>query len=196
MVRCRGNTAFRALNLGIHPKRRALSDCPREQFAVVLEDGSHLQLNTQTKLQVDLKENLRYVELLDEKVFFSVAKDTTRHFEINTGPATIRVVGTSFNFRNTEGVLRVEVLEGIVQVANGELDLPRELHATEGLEYSGLEVRRFSVSTVDTAPWRDGRVVHPDVPLGELLTDLDRYLPGNVSLADDSLADIRVTAVL
>ena len=145
-----------------------------EQLAVVLEDGSHLQLNTQTKLQVDLKENLRYVELLDGKVFFSVAKDTTRHFEINTGTAKIRVVGTSFNVRNTEGVLRVEVLEGIVQVANGELDLPRELHATEGLEYSGLEERRFSVSTVDTAPWRDVGVVYRDVPLGELLTDLDR----------------------
>ena len=163
---------------------------------MVLEDGSHLQLNTQTKLLVDLQENLRYVELLDGKVFFLVAQDTTRPIEVNTGTATIRVVGTSFNVRNTEGVLRVEVLEGIVQVATGELDLPRELHATEGLEYSGLEERRFSVSTVDTSPWRDGKVVYRDAPLGELLTDLDRYLPGNVSLAEDSLADIRVTAVL
>ena len=136
------------------------------------------------------------MELIDGEVFFSVAKDATRPFEIDTGTATIRVVGTSFNVRNTEGVLRVEVLDGIVQVASGELGLARELHATEGLEYSGLEERRFVVSTADTASWRDGKVVYRDVPLGELLDDLDRYLPGKVSLAEDSLADIRVTAVL
>ncbi len=167
-----------------------------EQLSVVLEDGSHLQLNTQTAVQVELREHLRHVDLLDGETFFSVSPDANRPFEIDTGQATIRVVGTSFNVRNIEGVLRVEVLEGIVQVAHDGLDAPRELRAAEGVEYDGLEERLLSVVAADSAPWRDGKVVYRDVPLGELLADLDRYLPGKVSLADDDLADIRVTAVL
>ncbi len=167
-----------------------------EQLSVVLGDGSHLQLNTQTTLQVELRERLRHVDLLHGEVFFSVSPDANRPFEINAGQATIRVVGTSFNVRNIEGALRVEVLEGIVHVAHGGLGMPRELRATQGLEYAGLKERQLSVSTADTAPWRHGKVVYQDVPLGELLADLDRYLPGKMSLAEDSLADIRVTAVL
>jgi transmembrane sensor len=178
------------------PRAERYETVTGEQLAVVLDDGSHLLLNTQTTLQVELQEHLRHVNLLDGEVFFSVAKDATRPFEISTGTATIRVVGTSFNVRNIEGALRVEVLEGIVQVVHGEFGIPRELHAAEGLEYSGLAERQLSVASADTAPWREGKVVYRDVPLGDLLADLDRYLPGKVRLAEDSLTGIRVTAVL
>jgi transmembrane sensor len=44
--------------------------------------------------------------------------------------------------------------------------------------------------------WRDGRIVYDDVPLGEVVSDLDRYIPGTLALADEDLAMLEVSAVL
>jgi len=167
-----------------------------EQIAIDLEDGSRLQLNTETTLQVELFDKLRHVDLLQGEVFFSVTRDPERPFEIKAGQTTIKVVGTSFNVRNIDGIVRVEVLKGIVEVDHETHATVRKLGATEGIEYVNGEELPLSVAANVTAPWREGKVIYQDVELGDLLTDLDRYLPGRLSLAQDDLAGIRVTAVL
>ncbi len=167
-----------------------------EQISVDLRDGSRLQINTETSLQVDLADKIRHVDLRQGEVFFTVSPDTERPFEIKAGPTTIRVVGTSFNVRHIDGVVRVEVLEGIVQVGHDSHTTPRELGAFEGIEFLHDAEHQLSVPAAETAPWREGKVIYRDVELGKLLIDLDRYLPGRLSLAEDDLAGIRVTAVL
>ena len=60
-----------------------------------------------------------------------------------------------------------------------------------------------SSSMIDTATfdpetrlsWRNGQLVYQNVRLEDLLQDLNRYLPKRMTLSDDRLADLRVSAV-
>jgi transmembrane sensor len=60
---------------------------------VQLEDGSHITLNTNTQLKVELSRKKRIVYLTQGEVFFDVKKDG-RPFEVVTQFGVARVVGT------------------------------------------------------------------------------------------------------
>lgn len=54
-----------------------------EQRSVRLEDGSHVTLNTASKIEVRMFEHHRIVELLAGEALFDVAHDATRPFDVD-----------------------------------------------------------------------------------------------------------------
>jgi transmembrane sensor len=88
-----------------------------QQRTVTLADGSAVQLNTHTRLEVQLSGKLRELHLLEGEALFTVAHDTTRPFEVHVGEAVVRAVGTQFNIRRDVRDTTVSVLEGAVHVS-------------------------------------------------------------------------------
>lgn len=89
-----------------------------------LPDGTSLLLSANSEVLVpdDYNKTIREVQMPYGEVFYDVAKDSTRPFVIQSGPLTVKVLGTSFHIRLLKGLSEQEVLvkSGRVQVSNGD----------------------------------------------------------------------------
>lgn len=84
---------------------------------VTLPDGSVVTLGARSAIDIDFTPETRRVTLADGEAFFEVSKDASRPFIVAAGDAVVRVVGTKFNINRTTETVRVDVLEGVVEVS-------------------------------------------------------------------------------
>lgn len=170
-----------------------------QRQSLTLADGSMIDLNAQTNVQVEITGHSRQVRLASGEAFFVVSKDPARPFVVETPAGSVRVTGTKFDVRaDADGHLEVTVLEGSVQThplgAGGVPAEPRALAAGDQLAAGadGIEVRRLSPSEVDdTIAWRQGQVVFHGVPLRDALARFARYHGRGIVVAPE-VADRRV----
>lgn len=88
-----------------------------EQRQVVLEDGTRIILNTDTRLVVKYSEATRRVELRRGEALFNVAKRSDWPFVVVAGDREVRALGTSFVVRREDQQLAVMLVEGKVMVS-------------------------------------------------------------------------------
>lgn len=88
-----------------------------EQRQVVLEDGTRIILNTDTRLVVKYSEATRRVELSRGEALFNVAKKSDWPFVVVAGDREVRALGTSFVVRKEDQQLAVMLVEGKVMVS-------------------------------------------------------------------------------
>ena len=74
-----------------------------EQRLVVLDDGSRMTLNTNTRVHVSLGSKQRSVEVQQGEALFEVAKDPQRPFVVHAGGSEVVAVGTVFAVRLAQG---------------------------------------------------------------------------------------------
>lgn len=173
--------------LPIEAWRADLHTATGERKRLPLADGSSLQLNTATAVDIDLAQ--RRVTLVDGELALNVPGAAamtvqTRFGQVDVGQAQVCVR------QLTSGCL-VKVLKGSVQVRdlNGHLaTLPSGRQAA--LNVGGLsDWASFDVLQLD---WRDGVLTAQNQALGDFLRELERYRPG-VLRWDPSLEALRVT---
>jgi transmembrane sensor len=190
---------------------------------IVLDDGSVLQLNTNTKLRVALSEVERRVQLDHGEAYFEVIPDVARPFIVQAGNRRIVAVGTHFAVRRDNGDVRVSVIEGSVRLAGDDLageesradpqatetsrtpdagSDPRRMHTNEAaLLPAGTIVRIASAGTVRVEhrpipeleaqlTWRTGTLVFHNQPLGEVVTEINRYNRRHFVILDPGLATL------
>jgi transmembrane sensor len=168
-----------------------------QRQSITLSDGTRVDLNAHTHLEVAISRAERRVRLASGEAFFAVHKDPARPFIIETTAGSVRVTGTTFNVR-TEGAssLEVMVVEGSVQVRpgdNGTLASPPVLlGAGDKLSSgpTGVSVKALSAAALDDAlAWRKGQIVFDGVPLREALARFAQY-HGRAMTATDAAANL------
>jgi transmembrane sensor len=185
-----------------------------QQLVATLPEGSSVRLDTATRLDVALYRRRREVRLPQGQALFDVAADPERPFHVLAGSLRITVLGTRFSVRHTPtgldaGRVSVVVVEGHVRVARASTDgtpvgAGQEFTAT-GAEFveltAGQSVMadaqgRLAAVTANmpgtALAWRDGRVVLNDVPLGDALAELERYVDTGLSIRDPAVAALRL----
>jgi ferric-dicitrate binding protein FerR (iron transport regulator) len=163
---------------------------PGEQASFVLPDGSAVEVNSETHLAYARPlraafDATRTVELRGE-AFFSVRK-SDKPFVVAVENASVRVVGTQFNVQSrlVGGVPRtsVAVVEGHVILNNtsgASMDLTAGAFAVvDAQEAPVLE----SASPARIAGWKEGTLALIDLPLGDLLDELERRFDRTVEVA-------------
>ncbi len=160
-----------------------------------LADGTLVELNAQTNLLVEITRSERHVRLASGEAFFSVRKDPSRPFIIETPAGSVRVTGTKFNVRTEDAsALDVTVLEGTVQVRAGQSSAPVALTANQALasNATGVEVRELSATELSHAlAWRQGQIIFKGTSLREALARFARY-HGRGITATTEAANLRV----
>ena len=101
-----------------------------EQNTITLADGSIIELNTNSNIQVDYSENKRSVTLLQGEAHFEVSKDPNRPFEVIAGGGKINAIGTAFAVRLNNQTIKVTVTEGKVSLSAISL-APRQSKNTD-----------------------------------------------------------------
>jgi len=83
----------------------------------ILEDGSTLWLNSNSKVKVDYSNKYRRIALLTGEAHFEVEKDASRPFEVYANNRLVRALGTAFSVQKLKGSIEVVVSEGTVELA-------------------------------------------------------------------------------
>ncbi|WP_422418051.1 FecR family protein [Pseudomonas sp. GZD-222] len=166
-----------------------------ESRTLALADGSQLQLNTDTAVQVELSDGERRVRLLRGEAWFDVSHDPSRPFLIRSGNGWVKVVGTRFSVAQQGKQTLVRVAQGRVQVSvdEGQSVL---LDPGHGVEYSGLQLgSEHGFDVAAEFAWRQRQLVFRQQPLAEVVEALNRYWPGKTLVLGDALRQRKVSGV-
>lgn len=175
-----------------------------EQKTLLLGDGTQIHMNTRSRLVVQISRTKRFVNFVEGEALFEVARHPDRPFYIDTGNGRVRVLGTKFNvFKKPSHQVTVTVVSGEVEVAD-ELDTEyvgenwrRNLVSGQQMAYrdEGI-VAEVSPANVEAATnWRRSVAVFDDLPLVDVIAELNRYSSRKIVLLDPSLQDMRIGGV-
>jgi transmembrane sensor len=168
-----------------------------ERRTLVLADGSRVELNTASRLEVAFRRRLREVRLLDGEALFEVAKDAARPFVVHAGGAAVLAVGTAFNVRLRGLAVEVTVTEGVVAVSDPVRAGGAAARVTAG-RAAVLRGGAAEVATVDgddlarRTAWRQGMIELRGETLEQAVAEFNRYRTTKLVVADPRLAAIRV----
>ena len=162
---------------------------------IVLEDGSVIDLNTNSELRVRMGAG-REVQLVRGEGRFQVAHDTQRPFVVSAGDAAVRAVGTAFSVRLRESAqVEVFVAEGAVQIDTTHAVQAPPVHAGEAavLHSDHIAVSRVEPQQLERRfAWTSGQIQLRGETLEDAVNEFNRYNHRQLRLADASLADLRV----
>jgi transmembrane sensor len=174
------------------------------QKKFTLADGSVVTLNTNSRIDVDIRGHSRDVHLVRGEAFFDVVHDKTRPFTVYADRYVVRDIGTAFAVRLLDKCLvNVRVTKGSVEIAAPR----REGKASDEAKSLGIVVAGQDIvfgqkiehsAVVSDAElgrklaWRQGQLIYSGQPLAEVLADISRYSDIQIELADPELGNLPV----
>ncbi|MCS4250577.1 FecR family protein [Pseudomonas sp. BIGb0164] len=167
-----------------------------ERRQIALEDGSQLQLNSNSAVDVRFDGHQRVIELLQGELWVEVAKDAQRPFVVRTDQGTATALGTRYLVkRAADGTTVVTVIESTVAVKG---DTGEDVKVTAGqrsvLDHGQPQPPRATGSN-DPDAWTRGLLKVNDQPLSEVLQTLASYRHGLVRFDPQTLQNLRVSGV-
>ena len=176
---------------------------------VILHDGSTLQLNTDTRVEVELGRTSRQIKLQRGEAYFVVAHDPRRPFEVSAAGTAVHALGTQFSVRMREhNAVEVVVTEGRValrsnaassgqpskQLASITESLPTIGAGEAALaEETGIVVRRLPhAETVRRLAWQAGELSFKGETLEQVVAEFNRYNRRKLEIADPEVAALQV----
>ena len=165
-----------------------------ETRAVHLADGSVAHLNTNSSIEVALKENIRSIKLLKGEVRFDVAHEGTRPFIVDADGTQVRAVGTTFNVRLRPELTELTVIEGVVAVKNGGSP-ERQIGAGKS-----AAMRSGSIAVTPLASdklkqriaWQNGMIEFDGDTLEQAVAEFNRYRATPLVIGDPAIASMRI----
>jgi transmembrane sensor len=165
---------------------------------VVLTDGTVLELNTATAIDIDYTDSTRLVRLHRGELLITTAPDSApqhRAFIVQTREGTARALGTRFRVHDQDGTVLVGVFQGAVEF--------KGKHGGAGIRIDAGYQGRFDADGLlgaqmraddDAVAWKDGMIVAERMPLGQLVAELNRYRAGWLR-CDDAVAALPISGV-
>lgn len=172
-----------------------VATAPGEVRTVELEDGSILTLNGATALDWTLGDGRRTVRLYRGEVDLQVAKDASRPFLVEAGPARIRVTGTRFDVDYDGRDVVLAVTEGQVQ-ASDAASQPLAVGANQQVHWRADRIQQVQpLDARQQLAWQRGKLVFRAQPLSEVFAALEHSQRQRVIFLDDSVRELKVTGV-
>lgn len=171
-----------------------------EQKTVILADGSRVLLDTDTALTVAFDAEGRHITLQRGQALFKATKDAARPFEVTTGTAVVKALGTVFEVEDEHDGTRIAVTEhavGIKGLHDKAYAPSARIEAGQQARYSpdtGLE-SPVKVDLQQISAWQRGKLIFKNQPLAQVIAELDRYYPGRMVIMNRKLKELRVTGV-
>lgn len=182
-----------------------------EQRRIMLPDGSAIELNTRSEVDVLYSDAARDVMLRRGEALFSVSKDAARPFRVHSDTAVVRAVGTQFNVYRRADETIVTVLEGRVAIERSAGETEASSISNVALEQVSVELTAGDVAQIPVQPdaqvvaakasteravaWRQRRLIFDDAPLAEVVAEFNRYNAQQIVIENPTIAGERISGV-
>ncbi len=173
-----------------------------ERRSIVLADGTHVDLNTATAIDIAFSATERRLILNAGEILVETGPDehnpsaTYRPFVVQTRQGRIRALGTRFVVREEGGsdaATRVAVLESAVEVTPAAApQWKRVIPAGQQTRFTATSVGTPEPADSHVADWSRGVLFADRMRLGDFAEELSRYRVG-VLRCDPAVANLRIT---
>lgn len=165
-----------------------------EQRQLAISADITIDMNTQTSLTAPVRVGQHYaLELVSGEVAVSVRADNGEPLRIAAARGQIEADRANFNVRRDGVSVCVTCTEGAVRVTGPSA--VTTLAAGQQLTYgdSGQE-SAVAVDPAVVTAWKRGMLIFRNVPLAQVIAELNRYRPGKIILLNKALAERDVVA--
>jgi len=171
-----------------------------ERRLVVLEDGTRVELNTDSRIVVHYRRGEREVKLVKGEALFDVAKDAARPFVVAVRDRRVEANSAAFNVRLQPKAVQVLVAKGDVEIAEakpfaapaGEAHLNAGVVALYG-EDGGVAQPVAPARIEQALAWRHGQIALNGQTLEGAVAEFNRYSAGRqLVVADPAIAGYRL----
>ena len=174
-----------------------------EKETVTLSDGTVLHLNSGSRLTypASFSGDSRIV-FMDGEAYLDVAKDPEHPFIIKSQSIDIKVLGTSFNFKNfaRERTAELLLMEGSVEASVSIPDDTRTVRLRPGdkMQYNrengNLDIARFNPNGYK-AFYEDNSLHFFDMEMSDIALELSRRFNCEIVVLDEALASRRYFSI-
>jgi transmembrane sensor len=182
------------------PVMRQLATTRSQRVTLALGEGTTITLGPATVLTypVEFPADSRVVEL-QGVAYFVVRHDAQHPLVVRTPRAVTEDVGTTFVVRDyaADPGPRISVVEGEVMLADRRRSTAVPMRLSHGqvgtIAPAGTVTVLPGADVAADAAWARGELVFRDRALREALLELDRWFDVDITLADASLGELRLT---
>jgi transmembrane sensor len=163
-----------------------------------LSDGSIITLNKNSVAVYPEKftGSTREMNLISGEAFFNIAHDRKKPFIVHVNDAAVRVVGTSFNIRNSKEKAEVIVETGIVEVTRKKVVIRLVPAEKVDINYNTGELKKDVTKDTFYNYYRTKEFVANKTPLWRIVQVLNDVYKVNIQIPDQSLANRQLTTTL
>jgi transmembrane sensor len=163
-----------------------------EQRTIRLDDGTLINLNTHSAVDVRFDDKQRRVILQEGEILIETGHGDARPFIVETREGRMRALGTRFLVKREEQGTRLSVLQSAV--AAHPQSSPEEQVLREGQQ---MLIRSDGLGPIvalnlGADAWTRGMLVVDNARLEDLVHEIGRYRPGLLGVAPE-VADLRIT---
>ncbi|WP_285424668.1 FecR domain-containing protein [Pseudomonas sp. efr-133-TYG-103a] len=163
-----------------------------ERQQITLADGSVVNLNTDSAIDVQFDAGQRLIRLVRGEIFISTGQDPARRpLRVASEQGVLEPLGTRFSVRQLEGVTQLAVLQGRVRATPSHA-APQVIETGEQLQFSAAAFGPVRPASEVATRWTEGQLVAENLRLGDFLAELGRYRPGRLH-CDDSASALRIS---
>lgn len=165
-----------------------------EQRKETLSDGTQVQLNTASALDVRFDAQQRFIKLLQGEILMTAAADS-RPLNLLTAEGVVHAstAASRFNLRQLDGRTQLAVLAGSLELSPGDhVGPPLRLQARQQVTFSRDAWDPVRPTDASTGAWAEGMLVASHMKLTDFLAELSRYRRGRLN-CDARVANLLIS---
>ena len=163
-----------------------------EQRTLTLADGTRINLNTHSAIDVRFDEQRRLIVLQEGEILVETGHNDARPFYVQTRDGSLRALGTRFIVKREADATRLSVLQSAVGAQPEALAQEQIFKAGEQVLMHSKGLGPLLAVPPGTDAWTRGMLVVDNARLADVVTELGRYRSGYLSV-DKRVADLRIT---
>ena len=157
-----------------------------------LHDGSQIQLNTASSVDVRFNGQQRVIRLLEGEMQLTAAQDV-RPFHVLTAHGSVQPQVARLNVRQFAERTELSIFEGQVALApTAYSGSPLLVSAHQQVSFNRQAWNTPRPLDAGSGAWADGMLVAAHMRLGDFLTELGRYRRGQLN-CDPKVADLLIS---
>lgn len=170
-----------------------LATATGERRGLALADGSQLQLNTDSAVDIRFDSQQRLIELRRGEILVSSAIQATP-LHVVTAHGRVETRAARFVLRQGKAASRLSVLQGSVALTPSNGLSKQVVEAGQNVDLTREGIRTVEKLDLEAGAWVDGLIVTRDMRLADFLAEVSRYRHGRLACAD-SIRDLRLSGV-
>ncbi|QNT41279.1 MULTISPECIES: FecR family protein [Pseudomonas] len=163
-----------------------------ERRSFALPDGSQMQLNTRSTVDLAFNDQQRLVRLKQGEVM--IACNPQRSLLVETRDALLEGFEGRFVARQDSDCTQVSVSHGRVAIHRPDNGQLQWIESGQNWRLDALGTHRLEQVDMDAMAWTEGLIVTRNMRLFDFLAQVSRYRHGYLGCSDD-IADLRLSGV-
>ncbi|KAF1028513.1 MAG: Protein FecR [Pseudomonas sp.] len=163
-----------------------------EQRELKLADGTVINLNTHSAIDVRFDDKRRLIVLREGEILIQTGHGDARPFIVETREGDLRALGTRFIVKREDDGTRLSVLQSAVAARPETLKDEQVFKEGQQVLMHSNGLGPALAVAPGTDAWTRGMLVVDNARLGDVVAELARYRTGYLGV-DKQVADLRIT---